>query len=201
MSTTKLFKLHTQDEHADSIADQFPNDKLFRGKKISGTKMRELLLGLAKQLVILEQNLELAWEEVDVNTTTDLIEEWEAALGIPDGCFFGERTIEVRRRDVLIKLSSSVQTAQDYVDLAALVGLTVIVEPGVAVISFPLTFPILFLQAGEQRFTLVVKFQESPDYIFPLTFPITFPEDKITLVKCLFNKLKPANVNIVYQQI
>jgi len=200
--TVRLFEEHTQAEHADALAAYFPDDELFAGKYREGSNLRGLLLGLAEQLRITENQLELIWEELDITETTDLIEEWEKALGIPDACFFGERTIEIRRRDVLVKLNSSVQTAEDFEALAALLGVTVVVVSGAEASIFPITFPMVFSEgtSQDQRFTMIVIVVDVPPVSFPLEFPILFSDTAVTVVECLFNFLKPANTVVEFRQ-
>lgn len=190
-----LFSKHIQSEHADSIADYLPNGPLFLAKKLGGTKLRSLLLGLATQIMIAENKLELTWQELDPTTTVLLIEEWESALGIPDSCFSGTGTIEDRQRDILVKLNSSVQTAQDFVDLAALFGFTVVVQGGI------LFFPGLFGSEKEARFTMVVDFDIDSSTVFPMEFPFVFDDGGVQIVKCIFNKLKPATTNILFREV
>jgi uncharacterized protein YmfQ (DUF2313 family) len=197
-----LFKRHPKDEHADSLADYLPNDDLFAAKKISGKKFRQLLLGLAKSLQRTEDKLETAWEEIDPATTTSFIDDWESALGIPDDCFLGNGPIEERRLHVIVKLGASVQTAEDFEDLAAELGLSIKVTSGISHSVFPFTFPILFFDSPkEARFTMVVNVLDKLTGSFPYTFPITFGNPTLELVKCLFNKLKPANTQIIFRQV
>jgi len=197
-----LFNEHTQGEMADSIADYLPNGPLFLAKKLSGTKMRSLLLGLAKQIMVAENKLEVTWQELDPEETTLLIEEWESALGIPDQCFDALGTLADRRRDILVKLNSSVQTEQDFVDLAALFGFTIDISRGTSVSTFPMTFPfLLFSSEKEIRFTMIVDFNIPSSSVFPFTFPLVFDDGGVSVVKCIFEKLKPANVNIIYREV
>lgn len=196
-----LFTRHTKEEHADVLADYLPNDDLWKAKKIDGKKLRQLLLGLALSAQKAEDQLETVWEELDPSTTTLFIDDWEKALGIPDDCFPGTGTIEDRRLHVIIKLSSSVQTAADFEALAALLGVTVTVQSGIASAKFPMIFPVLFVGSlKEARFTIVVNFTTSVTEVFPFTFPLTFQESAISIIKCIFSKLKPANCNIIFRE-
>ncbi len=200
--TISLFKRHSKEEHANSVAAYLPNDDLWAAKGIDGTNLRKLLLGLALSLARSEDRLETVWEELDPSTTTDFIEQWESAVGIPDDCFSTQGTIEERRRNVVIKLNAAIQTKEDFEALAALLGLTVIVTSGIDFASFPLIFPVLFIGSlQEARFTMVVDFETPTDLVFPFTFPIIFPQDKVAIVKCLFRKLAPANVNIIFREV
>ena len=81
---TELFTRHSKEEHADSLAAYLPNDDVWAAKGIDGKKIRQLLLGMGLTFKGGEDFLESVWEELDPSTTTAFIEEWEAAVGIPD---------------------------------------------------------------------------------------------------------------------
>ena len=137
--------------------------------------------------------------------TVSFLDEWESAVGIPDDCFTGQGTNDERRRDILTKLASlGIQTAQDFEDLAEIFGVDVIVLGGAESGSvFPLIFPVIvfFNSAKEARFTIIVTFILEAANEFPLTFPIQFGSDEIAILECLFTKLKPANCDIIFQQV
>jgi uncharacterized protein YmfQ (DUF2313 family) len=62
-------------------------------------------------------------EEKDPRTTTELLEEWEAVVGIPDGCAPPAPTLERRRADVLARLTQAgAINIQFYIDFAASLG-------------------------------------------------------------------------------
>ena len=200
--TIPLFTKGTQDQYADSVADYLPNDDLWAAKKIDGKKLRQLLLGFGRQLAKGGDFLETVWEEADPSTTTVFISEWEAAAGIPDDCFSGTGSIEDRRRDVIVKLSSAVQTAEDFEAVAALLGLTVEVSAGITASGFPYTFPLLFFNSvKEARFTILVKITEELTGGFPYTFPLVFGAAIVDVVKCFFNKLRPANCQVIFIEV
>jgi len=197
-----LFNEHNQSEMADSIADYLPNGPLFAGKKLTGSKMRELLLGLATQITVAENKLETTWQELNPETTTLLIEEWESALGIPNACFSSSGTMADRRRNILVKLNSSIQTEQDFIDLAALFGFTIQISRGTDVSTFPMTFPFLLFSSDKDiKFTMIVDFNIPSSNVFPFTFPFIFEDGGVSVIKCLLGKLKPANVNIIYREV
>lgn len=198
-----LISQHSTSKHADSLADYLPSGRLFESARITNTNFRNLLLGLAGELFTAEGHLKTISNEYDINTTSLLIEEWEGALGIPDSCFSGTGGLIERRRDVLVKLASlGVQTAEDFVALAALFGVVVTVNPGIDFAIFPLEFPWLFFSSEkEARFTIIVDFTVQEANKFPLIFPFVFGSDTIGIMECLFNKLKPANCNIIFRQV
>lgn len=200
-----LFDRHDVSLQADSIANFLPPGLMFTGGKVEGTNLRKLLIGLGEELFRSEDLLKQYTEEYLPDCTVLFLDEWESALGIPDDCFLGTGTNDERRRDILTKLASlGIQTAQDFVDLAAIFGITVEVKGGVEVGNvFPFIFPMLifFNNAKEARFTIVVTFIVEAANKFPLEFPIPFGDSLIALLECLFNKLKPANCDMIFRQV
>lgn len=199
-----LITQHSKSKHADSLADYLPSGRLFNAARITDTNFRKLLLGLASELFTAEGYLKTVSNEYDINTTTLLIEEWEGALGIPDTCFAADGTIDDRRRDVLVKLASlGVQTPEDFEALGDIFGVSVTVNAGIDFSSvFPMTFPFVFFNsAKDARFTIIIDFTVEPASRFTLTFPFTFGSSGINVLECLFNKLKPANCDIIFRQV
>lgn len=208
VNETVLFQRHSVDEHADTLADYLPPGIMFEGGKIDNTNLRKLLRGLAQELFKSEDLLKQWTEEYYPDCTTLYLDEWEKTLGIPDDCFSGTGTQEERRRDILVKLASlGIQTEQDFEDLAALFGVTVEIEQGAdfggAGNTFPLQFPVslLFSSPKEARFTIIVRFTVPDTSRFTLFFPIVFGGNEIAILECLFNKLKPANCNVIFLQV
>ncbi len=191
------------EQHTQALADYMPNGKLFEAKNISNSNFRQLLRGLAGELFTAQGYLITLEQEYFPDATNLFLSEWESALGIPDSCFSGEGTNDERRRDIVTKLSAlGVQTDQDFIDLAAVFGVTVAVGPGIDEITFPITFPVvMFTTEQEARFTLVIRFTVESASRFPLVFPIVFGSGEIAILECLFTKLKPANCDIIFQQV
>lgn len=187
---------HTKEQHATALASYLPSGPLWAAKNIKGTKFRQLLRGHACELVNAEGYLKELQDDFIPDTTVKFIEEWEDTLGIPDDCFLATGDTDERRRDILIKLASlGVQTAAQFVALAAQFGIDVTVESGKAA---DLPFGA---SDKEQRFTIVVTFTVEAANQFPFDFPIVFGDDTIAIVECLFSKLKPANCNVLFVQV
>lgn len=179
-----------------------PGGALFASKSIQDSNFRKLILGMAGELFRANGLLREYSGEILPDETNKFLSEWESALGIPDTCFTGTGSNDERRRDTLVKLSAlGIQTVQDFIDLAALFGITVTVTPGLDEIQFPLTFPVLmFSTETEARFTIVVNFSGTGISRFPYIFPLLFGSGEIAILECIFTKLKPANCNIIFQQ-
>lgn len=200
----RLIEKHNQAEQADSLAAYLPGGRLFDAGTIDGTKIRQLLLGMAKELGMSEGYLKTISNEYDIAKTTLFIDEWEAAVGIPDSCFKGNGTIEQRRQDVLIKLAAlGVQTSEDLIELGSIIGVVIYIDAGYDVAGvFPATFPFIFFSTTtEARFTIVVNYSVTGVETFPLTFPFTFGTNEIAVLECLFNRLKPANCQVLFRQV
>ncbi len=115
--------IRNQQEQAQSLRAYMPSGRLF-----NGDNFKNWMLGLAGELIRATELIETYSQEIIPDNTVLLIDEWESALGIPDDCFPGTGAVAERRLHVLVKLASlGVQTAQDFIDLAALFGITVTV--------------------------------------------------------------------------
>lgn len=193
--------LRTIQEQAQSLANYLPGGDVFKAKNISTTNLRKFLVGLSGELVTSDGYLRSYSEEIIPDKTVLFINEWEKALGIPDDCFSATGSLNERRTHILIKLASlGVQTSQDFIDLAALFGLVITISSGSSLSIFPFTFPLQFLTAQQTKFTIVVNFNVIVSNTFPQIFPITFGDSIIPILQCLFSKLKPANVSLVFLQ-
>ena len=202
MSSDYLFKTKTATEHTTSLASFMPGGRPFLAAKIEGSTLRKMLAGLALELAREDTTLNDITYEHDISQTTQLIEQWESALGIPDDCFNNTGTLLERRRNVIIKLSSSLQTAQDFIDLAAVLGFVIQIKTGSERGIFPFnnTFPIYFFDTPQSaRFTeIFFVYTVSLPNVFPLDFPINFNGNATDLLKCLFTCMSPANVLVIF---
>jgi len=195
--------MSAQEEQTRTLANYLPQGRAFAAKNIPGTVTREFLWGLAAELVRATALLRELREETLPDSTTLFLGEWEKAVGIPDTCLLGKGTTEDRGRDVLVKLASlGIQTAQNFIDLAAMFGVEVTVIAGSVHGCFPFKFPIIFFPNEKAaRHTIIVDFVEPLTGGFPYTFPITFGLGTLAVVECLFRKLKPANVDLLVKNL
>lgn len=175
---------------------------MFKAARVSTSNFRKFLDGLSAEVMTANGFLKSYQDEYDIRTTTLFIDEWESALGIPDDCFTGTSSIEDRRRDALAKLASlGVQTPEDFVDLAAIFGVSVTIKSGIDVGGFPVTFPFILGDAKTLRNTIIVEYSVVTGQLFPFTFPLTFGDPAIDLIRCLFGKLKPATAILQFDEV
>lgn len=193
--------MKTQEEQAQTIANHMPSGRAFGAKNISGTNIRKFLLGLAKELIRVDWFIEKFRDDVLPDTTEFYLDEWESAVNIPDCCLDGSGDKDTRRRDIIGKLARmGIQTQSDFQELAAYFGVTIQIESGSVHGAFPFTFPIEFYDDERAaHHTIIITFSLPETERFPYEFPISFGNPEIVMLECIFNELKPANVNIIYR--
>ena len=188
-----LFNRRDIEQYTDSLADYLPGGLLFASKSVKSSNFRKLLRGMSGELFRSNGLLKTYNDEIIPDLTVKFIEEWESALGIPDDCFKVTGTIDNRRKQVLTKLASlGVQTIEDFENVAAIFGVTATVFSGSG-------SGLTFSSNKVARFTIVINIT-LPER-FPYTFPLTFGDGTTVLLECLFNKLKPANCKVLFQEI
>lgn len=201
MAFKNLIKERTQEEQATVLAGYLPNDQLWQSKNVEGAVLRKILLGLALQWLEFRETGSEVYSEYDPTTTTKLITEWETAVGIPDCCFNNTGSLEDRRKQILLKLAGiNATTAKQFETIGAILGFDITVEAGKesSATAFPLTFPFLLISSSEAIFSIIVSIND-PVEAFPYTFPFTLGSGAVPILKCLFDKLKPANTLLFFR--
>lgn len=188
-----LFERRDLEQYTNSLADYLPGGILFASKSVSNSNFRKLLRGMAGELFRANGLLKEYSEEIIPDQTVKFIAEWESAVGIPDDCFKVSGTIDNRRKQVLTKLASlGVQTIADFENVALIFGVTATVLAGSE-------SGIVFASNKVARFTIVINLTLPERFTY--TFPLTFGDDLTVLLECLFKKLKPANCQVLFQEI
>lgn len=199
----RLFTNKTTEQQADTLAAFMPGGRPFFAGRMEGTKLRSLFLGLAVETARVEGLLNEITYEHQIDQTTLLIEEWEAALGIPDSCFGIDVPLEQRRKQVIYKLGAGIQTEADFVEFASYLGYDIEVTPGRDIGFFPFTlkFPIQFYdypQTARFYMHVTIYSDEFPN-VFPLEYPIVFGPGLETAIVCLLHHIIPVNVSLTYE--
>lgn len=194
---------HTLEQHAQSQADYLPQGKFWRAKNINDSNLRKLLRGLGASTKRQEDIYNQFWEELFIGTSNEFLDDFEKAVGIPDDCFDGQGTIEERRLNVQIKLVSLyVSTEQDFIDLANLLGFIIAIIRPVEDAFPPYDVPFIPLGLKESRFTWIIQGENLISNLPPYDVPfIPDGTDNGNILVCLFNKLKPANTRLIYQNL
>lgn len=197
-----LFDPLEVDEQVFMLAAHMPVGKVWESTFDPSSNMGKLIRGLGVEIYRLEVLTQQISNEIDINQASELLEEWERSVGLPDSCFMTNVPIEERRNQILQKFSNfgGVQKAEDFVRVAATFGFTVRILTGLEVGGFPLEFPITFFEDTKAAVhTIIVEMLGiiEGDIFFPLPFPIPFSFGGKTFLQCIFDKLAPANTQVI----
>ena len=183
----------THEDHTNALADYLPGGKLFAAKNIKDSNFRQLLRGIAGEMFNAQGYITTLNQEYLPDETNLFLNEWEQALGIPDDCFSGSGTNDERRRDILVKLTAlGVQTVADFEQLAVVFGITVTVTPGI-------DSDYVFANDTDARYSIVIDFTEQVGGSFTYDFPIIFGDTTDFILKCLYQKVDPANCQTIFR--
>ena len=163
----------------------------------------EFLYGEAEEFARVDnRSIELLIER-DTRRTTELLIDHEIDLGLPDDCFLNEiLTISQRRKIAHAKLISlGGQTPQFFIDLAADLGYTIIIEEYGAFISGeadPET------SCGDNFFIWKIIIQLSGNNIIYFQAGESSAEDYLSFIPsliplmCILTKYKPAHTQLLF---
>jgi uncharacterized protein YmfQ (DUF2313 family) len=190
-----LFKKVNLEKMSESFSIYLPSGKLFDSRSRLKSNFRKMINGLSEECLRAHNILRVHNDQYYPDYTLDYLEEWESVLGIPDECFFvsGEG-IRKRQENVIVKLARmNVQTQKDFVELARIFGLEITVHGGLD----PIVNYGDFANDKEARFTIVILYQPTTE--FDYTFNFNFGGDAIGLLQCVFEKIRPANCQVLFQ--
>ncbi len=196
-----IVEARTQTQQSETLAQYIRDDRLHQSKNKDGSNLKKVLLGLASEFVRFRDKTNLIYDQYDPRTTTNLITEWETQVGIPDQCFGNTGTLEERRTNILLKLAGvNVSTEEQFENIALILGFNIDVSNGIDIAVFPLTLPFVLLNGTEAPFTIVITLpvSEQPAGL-PLELPFTLTSQVPDVLECLFNKIKPAQCNIIFR--
>jgi uncharacterized protein YmfQ (DUF2313 family) len=111
----------TREQFREQILKLIPRGMAWPREKF--TLIYAWAYGIANEFFRVDGRAKDLLEEGDPRTTTELLEEWEAVVGIPDECQPVALTLERRRGDVLARLTARGGIdKQFYIDYAASLG-------------------------------------------------------------------------------
>lgn len=195
------FSAQDNQTQARLLARHMPDGAVWQNKFNDQSNLGKLIVGLATEYFRISVMIENIMREIDINQTNDLILDWQQSVGIPDACLPISGTLEEQRRDILLKLTNygGIQTAAEFVALAALFGFTASLSNGVANGTFPLEFEVRFFDSRKSAVhTIIVDLEESRA-VFALDFPIEFTSGVLGIIECLFRQLAPANCQLLFR--
>lgn len=198
-----LFNPYSINDNAIMLAGHLPKGRVWSSGFDNNSNLGKLIRGLGVEFYRLEVLTKKISDEIDVNFADELLPDWEASVGIPDDCFVTNTTVAERRKQVLAKLGNfgGVQKAEDFIRVGELFGFDVRIIQGNNPGLFPMSFPFTFFEnsrsATHTIFVEIIAYEQS-DVDFPLSFPLPFSSGGSTFLKCIFEVLAQANVNVIF---
>jgi len=218
-NSTQEFKYTPTKEECEQclqiFTDSLPKGRLWEAFGVPKTINNAFAYGVGSMIAIVLAYCNYLRRELDPNTTTDLISEWEESVGLPDPCSIkAGLDIESRRKQVVLRwrrtpivLASEIeQIVQD------LTGYAIKIRPNRDSSSLDLAEIDSPLGSIFNRFSvdIFVDFDDSGGLDegeldeFELDAKFAFPY----FVECVISQLLPANVlanyfysNVLYNEI
>lgn len=186
-------------DQASLIAAHLPIGGVFEAAHEEDTTFRALLEGIGVEYFRTEENIFDVCQEMDPQVTDDLLPEWERSVGIPDDCFSTSGDVDRRIQAVLLKLGGfRVQTEQDFIDIAALLGQTIEIEPGAVSGAYPMSYPGIYLGGVKgARFTMIVHFPDAENTNYPQEYPVPYGV-ATGIVECVITHAVSSTVNVIF---
>jgi len=157
-----------------------------------GTRFARVLLGLAAAPAR-EHNraLDVIDFEMLPSTATETLEAWERNLGLPDPCAPIPTTISERQAIAAARyVASGGQTAAYYIEVAAALGFTIIVNET----------PYEAFRVGRNTVGQPLGRQEAIFYV-QIQAPAAMTADERAHLECLFGRIKPAHIVFEYSYV
>ncbi len=200
---TQLVGNHTNQEMQKVLADFLPNGDAWATKGISESLFYKVLLGLSKEDTRIEDNINSACDELQIPTTEELIGLFEQKLGIPDGCFSTNVSLEQRRRQIQFKLALKADTRESFIAVAAFFGIECRIE-NASIVTYPLTYPWEYTSYLWASCTLYIDLPADldPNDTYPLVYPWIYSTTlKSNFIECIFEKIKNATCRLIFRYI
>lgn len=177
------------DTQAFILASHFPVGRVWSKKFDPNSVLGKIIRGLAYEWFLIESFFRNVIDEMDVNTSLELLSDWETSVGLPDNTMTIGATLLQRREYVIARLTNfgGIQTAAQYEAAAAVLGFIVTVTPGYTggdpkINANSITITVLTGGAGVS---------------FPLPFPLPFSTGSEELLRAFFEAVCPATDDII----
>lgn len=199
----------------DVLQAHLPQGKAWAGFRITGKIAYRFMTGLARTHQNVWRALALLSNRIDYRTSTEMLSEWETALGLPDKCLPSTSSLADRREWIAFRLDKKRwNTEADWHALAALYGVTIritqgwlVQRPSVFAALFPLpirTFPAL----GRFRIYIDVLNEEFGGFPYDgsrieddrFAIPFRSRSTRYEGFRCIIERVAPANVLIIWNE-
>lgn len=183
-----------QDQHY-LLASHLPSGVAFSKAFDAEDDFGKLILGLAyefNRFQLLQQKL---YVESQIPNLTDMLEDWEKTMLIPNDCFSIKTTDENRRLQIeqLFSNFGGVQKSEDLIRVALAFGAAISITPG------EIEGSIVDKKRRSHTVFIDILISAFVSISFPLEFPILFEYGILEFLQCIFSKLMPANVEVIIE--
>lgn len=189
----RLYKDRELIEYTRSLSSYLPTGRATESRAVIESSLFMFLQGISGQIKVFGDLVNFLTLDYWPPSCVSLLPEWERALGIPDGCFSTNETLDLRRRQILVKLAliGGVVTRQHWEDIGfLLIGKRIRVLPGVV--------------GALGKFDIIIELPiEFNPFVFPhdYLFPVIFSSNLGNTAQCFFDRIKPAHTKITYNYV
>lgn len=149
-------------------------------KAPEGSNLYNMLLAAADELVRTYESTDELLDEAFPSTVTQLLDDWEAELGLPSSCYPAPTTIDGRRAAIAAKNAQlGGQTRSYYIGIAAQLGFVITIEE-------PKPFYVGVNGCGDPVGEINYQF----------TWIVHCPVGSSTQLACVFESIKPAHTDV-----
>lgn len=165
--------------------------------------LTQLLAALAEEFARVDARVEQLVTEFDPRSAYELLDEWEAALGLPDACTAAATTVSARQAAIWRKLAFvGGQSRAFYIGLAAALGYAIEIhefDPDVDDFDGSLT---ALIAGGRYRFVWRVHVLNAGDFtFFRMGDEIggRFREGDTSIdLECIITASRPAHTHVIF---
>ncbi len=186
------------------LSEHMPQGKVWEAKVVPETNLQALMFGVAKPFNITQELIETLADELNINTTDFLIEEWETSVGLPSKCTgpisdLDDRRIAVIERFRKIPIVTLAEMQSFVNDKFPNAG--IVLKLGRVVFTFEYDFEFTFLGDFNEKFIIVAEIP-SQEPFFELEWEIEFTGGvDTTLLRCVLEEVIPANVVLIIEEV
>lgn len=203
------FQLSPRGDALATLQKHLPRGEFWHAYRIIGKTAYKLFNAYADAYEDMSEALCRLVSELNPYSTEQLITEWERSVGLPDACLPAATTLQERRDQVIFRLTKRRwSTEQDWHDLAALFGLTITIIQGWRVQEpalFDMCFDSWFFDFPRLgRFYVYIDVIEgcgdTTGFDYSFDYPFSTLGSGCDLFKCILERVKPANVVILWNR-
>ncbi len=190
-----IFDPQSLDDAFLTLRQHIPQGRAW-GSGDNSPVMQSLVRAMARPFQIAQEYIKKLADEYEIPQTTDLIEEWEESVGIPDQCLFSEDTLGNRRMQVLNRISKqpiqSLSDMQTFVDNNFGENMVVLRSGSEYFGSYEYNYEINYRGDFNDRFVIVAEVPLSAgfEYDYEYTYQGGVDEERL---RCIIEQFLPAN--------